>query len=111
MTAKIQGTTITLTRGDTLRVVVGIFNPDGTEYTPLPGDEVRFAMKQAYNNKDLKIYKTIPIETLLLEIDPEDTKDLKQPGEYVYDIQLTHVNGDVDTFIANGKFKITEEVE
>ena len=111
MTAKVNGTTISLTRGDTLKLKVNIFNPDGSEYVPLEGDEIRFAMKQSYSAKDLKLYKTIPIDTLLLEIDPTDTKDLKQPAEYVYDIQLTHVSGDVDTFIANAKFKITEEVD
>lgn len=111
MTAKISGKTISLTRGDTFKATVTIFNPDGTEYTPLEGDSIRFAMKQNYNSDDVKIEKNIPTDTLLLEIDPEDTKDLRQPADYVYDIQLTHINGDIDTFIANGIFRITEEVK
>ncbi len=111
MTARISGKTITLTRGDTFKATVEIFNEDGSVYVPLPGDEVRFAMKQNYNSTEIKLEKEIPIDTLLLEIDPADTKWLKQPADYVYDIQLTHINGDIDTFIANGKFRIIEEVD
>lgn len=111
MSAKITGKTITLTRGDTFRATVEIFNEDGTVYEPIEGDTVRFALKQNYNSSEIKIYKDIPLDTLLLVIEPEDTKDLKQPGEYVYDIQLTHINGDIDTFISNGKFRLTEEVD
>ena len=111
MSARITGKTITLTRGDTLKVTVEIFNEDGSVYDPIPGDAIRFALKQNYNSSEIKIYKDIPLDTLLLVINPEDTKGLKQPGEYVYDVQLTHANGDIDTFIANGKLKITEEVD
>ena len=111
MTAKINGTTISLTRGDTFRAKVNIFNPDGSVYTPIEGDVVRFALKKNYKDTDVLIYKNIDIETLELCIEPEDTKSLKQPSDYVYDIQLTHINGDIDTFIANAQFKITEEVD
>ncbi len=111
MTARISGKNISLTRGDTFKAVVEILNEDGTPYTPLPGDSVRFKMKANYNASEVKIEKEIPLDTLLLEIDPEDTKGLKMPSEYVYDIQITHINGDVDTFIDRGKFKITEETD
>ena len=110
MTAKINGTTISLTRGDTLKLKVDIFNPDGSEYVPLEGDTVRFALKSKYNDREPLILKDISINDLELTIEPEDTKDLKQPSDYVYDIQLTHINGDVDTFIDRAKFRITEEV-
>ena len=110
MTAKINGKTISLTRGDTLRVKVDIFNHDGTVYEPIEGDSVRFAMKTKYGDKEPILLKDISTDTLLLEIEPEDTKELKQPFDYVYDIQLTHANGDIDTFIDKAKFKITEEV-
>lgn len=111
MTAKINGTTISLTRGDTLKIKVDIFNPDGTAYEPIEGDSIRFAMKAKYNDQTPLIMKDISTDDLELVLDPADTKELKQPSDYVYDIQLTHANGDVDTFIANAKFKITEEVQ
>lgn len=110
MSVKISGTTIALTRGDTLKLKVDIFNPDGSVYEPVEGDSIRFAMKLKYNDQTPLILKDISTSSLELVLDPLDTKDLKQPSEYVYDIQLTHANGDVDTFIANAKFKITEEV-
>lgn len=110
MTAKVNGTTIILTRGDTFRSTVDIFNPDGTPYQADPGDTLRFALKKAYKDEEPLIYKDISIIDRELYLAPDDTKNLKQPSEYVYDIQLTHANGDVDTFIANAKFRITEEV-
>ena len=111
MTLKINGTTISLTRGDTCKIGVDIFNPDGSLYVPVQGDSVRFAMKKNYKSDTVIMEKDIPINTLLLRIEPEDTKSLPQPSEYVYDIQLTHANGEIDTFIAKAIFKITEEVE
>ena len=111
MTAKITGSTITLTRGDSFRALVNIFNPDGSVYTPLEGDTIRFALKKKYSDAEVLIYKDIDPSTLELIIEPSDTKSLKQPSEYVYDIQLTHISGDIDTFIANAAFKITEEVD
>ena len=108
---EITGTTITMTRGDTLLTEVGIFNKDGTPYEPQEGDKVRFAVKKDYNDAEVVIFKDIPIDTLILELDPEDTEGLPQPSSWVYDIQLTTASGLVDTFINKAKFKISEEVE
>lgn len=110
MTAKIDGTTIQLTRGDTLKIHLDLFNEDETEYSPIEGDAIRFAMKKSYQDSNVVLRKDIPISTMDLVFEPEDTKDLPQPSSYVYDIQLTHANGDVDTFITKAKFKITEEI-
>lgn len=114
---KINGTTITMTRGDTLVVEVGIMR--GNEaYVPQEGDTVRFAMK----NKSMNLYKTeysdpepllvvnIPTDTLVLVIESDATKPFGF-GEYVYDIQLTHNDGAVDTFIAEAALILTPEVE
>lgn len=108
---EINGTTITMTRADTFRAVVGIFNEDGSVYEPQEGDSVRFALKKDYNDSEVVILKDIPIDTLLLELEPSDTKSLPQPSSWVYDIQLTTASGLVDTFINKAKFKISEEVE
>ena len=106
---RIQGTTIEMTRGDTLRVYLTLKNCDGDDYTPAVGDVIRFAMKKRYSDSTPLILKNIPTDTLVLELNPEDTKNL-QFAEYVYDIEMTYANGDVDTFIDRAKFKITEEV-
>lgn len=110
MAIKISGTTIKMTRGDTLRVQIGLTDQDSNSYEPHEGDRIRFAMKTAYSDSEPLLIKDIPIETLELVLDPEDTKDLPQPSSYVYDIELTYANGDVDTFIDKAKLMITEEV-
>ena len=106
---KLQGTNITMTRGDTARVQVSIANPDGTEYNPMNGDVVRFAMKKSYYDEKPLVLKNIPIDTLLLTIEPTDTKPL-QFGKYVYDIELTQRDGTVNTFITKANIILEEEV-
>ncbi len=106
----VKGTTITLTRGDSFAADISIFQPNGQRYVPSEGDSVRFAMKKTI--KDLKplIIKDIPIETMKLVLEPEDTKDLDF-GSYIYDIQLTKSTGEIDTFITKSSLTLTEEVE
>lgn len=108
---KLSGTTIKMTRGDTLRLNLTLKDEEGNEYTPLIGDKIRFAMKQTYNDAEPLILKDIPIHTMQLVLNPEDTKNLPQPATYVYDLQITYTNGDVDTFIDKAKLMLTEEVD
>ena len=110
MSFKVKKNTIFLTRGDTFKAHLTINNPDGTEYTPQEGDTVRFALKENIEDQECLILRDIPIDTMLLILNPEDTKGLEF-GSYVYDIQLTKANGDVDTFITASKLKLTAEVE
>lgn len=108
MSYKVTGTNITLTRGDTFTANISIKNADGTPYIPQPGDTVRFAMKRNFSDAAVLLEKDIPIETMLLTLEPEDTKPLSfEP--YVYDIQLTTKDGVVCTFII-GSIKIDNEV-
>ena len=106
---KIMNTNIVLTKGDTLKAVVTL-DSTGDVYTPEAGDEIRFAMKKDYSSAAPLILKVIPHDTMLLKLNPEDTSGLKV-GKYVYDIQITYKNGDVDTFIDRASFTITEEVD
>ena len=109
MSYSVNGTTITLTRGDTFMATVSITNPDGSEYVPIDGDAIRFALKESYDDEKTLLEKDIPIDTMQLVLRPEDTKALKF-GKYVYDIQITTKDGIVCTFIAKAQFKLTEEV-
>lgn len=106
----VKGDRITLTRGDTLKLTVTILNEDGTVYTPEEGDIIRFAMKKDYYDGTPLILKVIPNDTLVLCLEPSDTKHLDF-GKYVYDIQLTNGAGEVDTFITKASLILTEEVE
>lgn len=108
----INGTNITLTRGDTLFLKVGMKDSQTHEdITPEEGSSVRFAMKLNYSDpdEDIVLLKDISTETMMLEFKPEDTKNLPMGKTYVYDIQYTDAMGHVDTFI-EGKFKIGKEV-
>lgn len=109
---KIQGTTMYLTRGDTLDVTVTILQSDGSVYTPDPEDKVRFAAKSSYKDQRTILNVDIPIDTLRLRVESEDTKKFTARKEpYVYDIQLTKEDGTVDTFIDCAQLYITDEVE
>lgn len=102
---KFEKNTIYLTRGDTLRASLGI-KQNGEDYIPQPGDSIRFALKRSDMKHDKTefldtkplILKEIPTDTMILQLEPKDTKNLKF-GVYVYDIQITMENGLVDTFI------------
>jgi len=99
-----------MTRGDTLKVNLTLQHKNGEPYTPTNGDKIRFAAKKNYSDTDVLILKDIPTDTLLLKLDPDDTKSLKF-RDYVYDIQITYANGDVDTFIAEATLTIASEVD
>lgn len=107
---------ITATRGDTIIIDVNIFDEQGNLYEPDPSDELRFALKKNYNDDEPLLVKDIPVDTCQLRIESNETKHLIQPGDYVYDIQLTYGNGTiVSTIIPNkdakvAKLKIIEEV-
>lgn len=109
MSYSVSGTTITLTRGDSFIADISITDQDNNPYVPVAGDAVRFAMKASYEDAEPLLVKNVPIDTMKLAIDPEDTKELAF-GKYVYDIELTKATGEVDTFITKAIFKITEEV-
>ena len=109
MSYSISGTMITLTRGDTFKALITITDPEGNQYVPVDGDRIRFAMKVDYKDKFPLLVKDIPVDTMILTIDSEDTKNLDF-GRYVYDIELTKATGEVDTFITKATIKLTEEV-
>ena len=101
---------VIMTRADTLLTKIDITDAEGNEYVPEVTDQLRFALKKDYNDKKVLIYKEIPLDTMILRVDSEDTKKLTQPGTYVFDIQLTYGDNIVDTIIS-GKFKLIQEVE
>ncbi len=108
MSYSVNKTTISMTRGDTVRVQLSLTEADGSAYEPTGGDSIRCAAT-AKRGEGPCIVVDVPTDTLLLELAPEDTKPLAF-GEYWYDIQMTRANGDVDTFVARAKLAVTEEV-
>lgn len=99
---------ISLTRGDTLLLRVFLENKDGSKRTLEGGDSLRFALKKSYRDNRCLVIKPIPTDTMLLELEPLDTKNL-QFGRYDYDIELTDSEGHVSTPII-GSLTLTKEV-
>lgn len=122
MSTEITDNAVVHTRGDTLRSKVDIFyDKEKTQpYVPEDGDVVRFALKRPrmtkvdkgyteYEDEEPLILKEVPMDTLILHLEPADTKDLHF-GKYEYDIEITHSDGTVDTFIKASPFELTKEV-
>ena len=103
---------ITLTRGDTLTMTVSLFKtvppvPPATEptiepYEPVAGDVIRFAVSKGYKGEpgyELKLSKTIPNDTLTFTC--SSTETALDYRTYNYDVEITHDDGCVDTFISS----------
>lgn len=109
---KIQGTNISMIRGDTEAIKVSCRDESGTDIPLVEGDIVYFTVKRSTNTEEKTLQKIITEFTdgvALITIFPEDTKELKT-GIYYYDIQLNRANGQVKTIIPPSKFTINAEV-
>lgn len=96
----ITNNTITMTRGDSLSLELSLLNGENV-YTPQEGDVITFeVLGFPYDGEDPVLTKTIPNDTLLLELAPEDTASLGL-GAYSYKMKITYADGYVDTFIDN----------
>lgn len=116
-----ENNNITLTRGDTLTLTVSLLEevapvPPATEptlepYVPTADDVIRIAISKGYKGEggyELKISKEIPHDTLTVTFSStEMTLDYR---DYNYDVEITHADGSVDTFIS-GKLLIIGEVK
>lgn len=113
---KISKTKISLTRGDSAYITIGIFNDDKTEYVLNDGDTVQLQVRTAPNVGDLVIDATLDNgklyfdeeDKLIWHIVPADTNSLSITN-YYYDVQLVTSSGDVFTFIENSIFRLTDE--
>ena len=114
----IDGTNIKLTRGDSFYCAVGIKRKEsGEPYEPQAGDVVRFYLKRdllnppksEYIDRNPLISKAVPTDTMILHLEPDDTKGLGF-GEHVYDVELTSATGAVDTCINNARLTLVPEV-
>lgn len=112
---------ITLTRGDTLTLTVALKEvvppvPPATEptiqdYVPQAGDVIRFAVSKGFKGQDeyeLILSKVIPNDTLSFTCSSAETE--LDYGNYNYDVEITHADGCVDTFIS-AKITIIGEVK
>ncbi len=96
----ITNNTITMTRGDSLSLELSLMNGENV-YTPQEGDVITFeVLGFPYDGEDPVLTKTIPNDTLLLELAPADTASLSL-GAHYYNTRIIFADGFVDTFINN----------
>lgn len=103
---------ISVTRGDTLPVLVNIMSGYGP-YQLKPDDEVTFSVKKSTDiGERAVITKVMTAETgLYCELTPKDTNI--PYGKYKYDVELKQGSGDnlrIFTIIKPTTFTVTEEV-
>lgn len=106
---KIDGTTITLTRGNTLTLTVGMKKNNQT-YVMQEGDNVRFAVSIGHKgDAGYKLIKVIeiPADTLTMTMTATETEALTK-SMYCYDVELTYADGTVDTFISGVLYMVGE---
>lgn len=120
---KIDGSKITLTRGDDAVIELSVFTPDNKPYKVQEGERARFTVRKRplYNNSTPPlIEKDFAFATygegegneskisFEIRLNSIDTKFIEQ-GEYLYDVQFCDLKGNLST-LCNGKFELTYEV-
>ena len=109
---KIQGTNISMIRGDSEAIKVSCRDESGVDIPLVEGDIVYFTVKRSTYTEEKILQKIVTEFTdgvALITIFPEDTRELK-PGAYYYDIQLNRANGQVKAIIPPSRFIINAEV-
>lgn len=109
---KIQGTNISMTRGDSEAIKVIVKDTLGNIIPLITGDTIYFTVRGNILNTTKVIEKIITEfddGKALINIHPQDTNNLRFTT-YVYDIQLNKENGTVKTIIPPSRFTITGEV-
>ena len=108
MSYSVDGHKIEMTRGDTVKIRVGLkYKQTGETYVPQEGDKITFTAVNPIDEAKA-IEKEIPTDTLLLSLSPDDTANLTA-RQYSFDVQLTYANGDIDTFIDDGVLNIGKD--
>lgn len=123
---KIDGSKITLTRGDDAVIELSVFTPDNKPYQVQEGEKARFTVrkKPLYNNSTPPlIEKDFAFAThgskdgesgsesktsFEIRINSIDTKFM-DCGQYLYDVQFCDLKNNLST-ICNGKLELTYEV-
>lgn len=103
---KVQGTNLSMTRGDSEKLTVRCSEPFGA------GDVLRMTVRED-TRSPVALQKTVREFTAEGEaeiaIDPGDTEELEF-GAYVYDIEVRRADGTVTTLVKPARFTLEEEV-
>lgn len=110
----IEGTTVKVTRGDTLyltvplNVYVDVYNNVTEPYEMKSGDTLTLSIKKAIKDEAYVLQK-VETGSNTFHIEPGDTTELAF-GKYKYDVQLDTSDGDRFTVIPPSTFELLEEV-
>ena len=99
--------TIKLTRGDTARIAITINNLLSQEYSIGKEDSLTLTIKKKVKDVEPLLQKIVK-GTTLFHIKPEDTNDFSF-GKYVYDVQFTNSDHEINTIITSF-FEIGAEI-
>ena len=120
---KIEGSKITLTRGDDAVIELSVFTPDNKPYQVQEGEKARFTVRKRplYNNSTPPlIEKDFAFATydngesgesktsFEIRINSIDTKFM-DCGQYLYNVQFCDLKNNLST-ICNGNLELTYEV-
>lgn len=109
---EIKNNKINVTRGDSLPLEISIFDKITKEpYETQEGDTCRFAISIGYKGDEdyeLILEKPVSMAERTLMLSPEDTT--LPYDTYNYDVEITHLDGTVETFISS-KITITGECD
>ena len=103
----VDGTTITLTRGDTETLNVTVTDASGQPYELGEGEYIEFVAKSTADSPDVLIRKTTTDGTIVFE--RADTWQLAK-GKYPYNIRVEDGTSSYHTII-KGKLVIAEVVD
>ena len=109
---RVQGTNISMIRGDSEAIKVSCRNESGDDVPLVEGDIVYFTVKCSPRAEEKLLQKVITEfvdGVALITIEPEDTKELNS-GKYQYDIQWTRADGTVKTIVPVSDFVIEGEI-
>ena len=108
----VSGTNLKITRGDTGSIRVAVSDAAGETIPLEDGDMIELTVRLYLGAPKKTLYKKVTEFVngeALITIHPEDTSNLKFKT-YVYDIQLTRANGQVQTIVKPSLFEVGSEV-
>lgn len=109
----VDGTNLSMFRGDSESLTITLYDALGNIVDFIAGDTVYFTVKESMqtNVKTLqKIVKEFRDGKAIIEIEPNDTDSLSFSKPYIYDIQLTSIEGKVTTIVPPSRFTLKGDV-
>lgn len=96
-------------KGEAASIPILLTYRDGSDYSYVSGDLIRFIVTRGYSHTSPVMTKTISGD-MKLNVTKQESATLAA-GSYIYGLQVTHSDGNVDTVITDGKLTVLESEE